>query len=332
MQPYSLKELSYLLNAYLIIKNKNSLFKIFGLSDVFSSSKNYIVVLNNVNYVKYLNKVTIFTIVLKLPCVNEINANYLVVEDPRLALAKLTNLCFNRNFFLKRTSRQLFFLKRISMFRNVVICNNAVIGDNVIIKDGSFVDFGVVIGNNCIIGFNCFLGTNVVLHDNVIIGDNCYINSNTTIGGDGFGFITNEVFGWEKIFHFGGVIIGNNVEIGCNTTIDRGVFHNTFIDDCVIIDNQVQIAHNVYIGKNSIIAGCVGIGGSVYISEECMIGGGVMLNSHIHLCSKVYIVGFSCVTKSIKKSGLYSSVFPVKNSYIWNKYVGYFFKLKGLFM
>lgn len=173
--------------------------------------------------------------------------------------------------------------------------------------------------------------SHVVLHDGVVIGKRCFINANSTLGSDGFGFVKNEYFRWEKIFHFGCVLIGNDVSIGSNTSIDRGVFLNTVIKDGVIIDNQVQIAHNVVIGENSVIAGCVGIGGSVHVGKSCLIGGASVISNHIFISDRVCISGFSGVTKSIYKSGFYSSVFPVRNSFKWNKTIYYFYNLEKFF-
>ena len=43
-----------------------------------------------------------------------------------------------------------------------------------------------------ILGNNCQLFANVSIYDNTIIGSNVIIHSGTTLGSDGFGFVTIE--------------------------------------------------------------------------------------------------------------------------------------------
>jgi len=331
-RPYSLRELSYFLNADLVLRYGSLSSCVNGLSDFFSYSSFDVIVFNNLNYLDYLMNINVGLIVLKSEYVCKTSMNCLVIDNPRLALAKLSSLCFNFDLFKGGIEKSVFVGLNTIVSDISKVCDNVVIGSNVEIKDNSFISPGSVIGNNCIIGSNCFLGSNVVLGDNVVIGNRSCIGSNSTIGGDGFGFVKNDFFGWEKINHFGGVVIGNDVDIGSNTSVDRGVFHNTIISDGVLIGNQVQIAHNVFVGRNTVMAGCIGVGGSTYIGSECLIGGGVMIRDHIFISHRVCVSGSSSVTRSINKSGFYSSVFPVTNSYNWNKQLHYFYKLKDLFI
>lgn len=307
---YSPRELSYFLDAELILRTANVNIKLYGLKDLFSCTKKDVVVFNNTNFINYLNNLKAGLIVLKKEFLNKINTNCLIVENPRLALAKLSNLCFKKkkNILSEHTTN--------------------FIGNNVTIHETAVISNGVVIGDNCVIGKMSHIGFNTVLYDNVTIGKRCNIGSNSTIGSEGFGFVKNEYKKWEHIFHFAGVIIGNDISIGSNTCIDKGVFLNTVISDGVLIDNSVQIAHNVFIGKNTVIAGCVGIGGSTYIGNNCLIGGGAMISDHLFINDNVFITGSSTVTKSLNKSGLYSSVFPAINSWQWNKNLHYFYNVK----
>lgn len=328
---YSLEELAFLLDAELILKKRCNCLAAEALSDFFSSNYCDIIIFNNLQYLKFSSNVSALAVVLKRSFVKYFDHNCLVVNDPRLALAKLTRLCLNvfkEDVFIHKS---VIIGCNCYISKNVMIFDNVVIGDDVLIGSNCYIYSGVVIGNNCIIGESCVLRSNVVLYDNVSLGNRCFINANTTLGSDGFGFVKNEYFRWEKIFHFGKVVIGNDVDIGSNTSIDRGVFLNTVVKDGVIIDNQVQIAHNVVIGENSVIAGCVGIGGSVSIGKECLMGGASAISDHVFLSDRICISGFSGVTKSLYIAGLYSSVFPVKNSFKWNKNVYYFYNLEKLF-
>ena len=326
VKPYTLLELSYILNARMVLRTRLNSHLVHGVSDWFSSTSNSIVVLNTINKNIYLKNNVNPVIVLKDKYVYDIPSDCLVVKIPRLALAKLLDLCKDKKKKHIR-SKNTVIDKTSKIASNVKISSNVNIKKNVVIGDHTYISNNVIIKTNCIIGNHCYLGPNVILYENTIVGNHSYINANSIIASDGFGFVLNEYNRWKRINHFGRVIVGNYVNIGCNTTIDRGVLNDTIVDDGTVIDNQVQIGHNVFIGKNVVIAGCTGIGGSSYISNECIIGGGVMISDHIYISKKVYIAGTSTVTKSINNPGIYSSVFPVKKAYKWNKLLHYFFKL-----
>jgi len=146
------------------------------------------------------------------------------------------------------------------------------------------------------------------------------------IGADGFG-LARERGVWIKIPQIGSVHIGDDVEIGANTTIDRGALKDTVIEDGVKLDNQIQIGHNVRIGAHTAVAGCVGISGSTRIGKRCTIGGGAGFAGHIEICDDVVIGGATSVTKSIRKPGTYSSVWPAREALEWRRSVGRFNRL-----
>ncbi|HEY4298060.1 MAG TPA: UDP-3-O-(3-hydroxymyristoyl)glucosamine N-acyltransferase, partial [Paraburkholderia sp.] len=124
---------------------------------------------------------------------------------------------------------------------------------------------------------------------------------------------------WVKIPQVGGVSIAADVEIGANTTIDRGAMADTIIEECVKIDNLVQIGHNCKIGAYTVIAGCAGIAGSTTIGRHCMIGGAVGIAGHVTLADYVIVTAKSGVSKSLTKPGMYTSAFPAVNHADWNK-------------
>jgi UDP-3-O-[3-hydroxymyristoyl] glucosamine N-acyltransferase len=138
------------------------------------------------------------------------------------------------------------------------------------------------------------------------------------IGADGFGFAPNEGR-WEKIEQLGAVRIGNDVEIGANTCIDRGAIDDTVIEDGVKLDNLVQIGHNVHVGAHAAMAGCVGIAGSARIGAHCTLGGGAIVLGHLELADHVHVSAATVVTRSIRKPGLYSGVFPFDDNAAWEK-------------
>lgn len=198
------------------------------------------------------------------------------------------------------------------------IAANVFIGDNVKIGSHCYIGPGCVIEHGVSVADHTRLIANVVLCHEVSIGQSVLIHPGVVIGSDGFG-IANENGVWIKVPQLGSVRIADKVEIGANTTIDRGALEDTVIEEGVKLDNQIQVAHNVVIGAHTAIAGCVGIAGSAVIGRHCAIGGGSVILGHLRIADHVQILGMSLVSKSIVKSGQYSSGTPVQSSVDWNK-------------
>lgn len=193
---------------------------------------------------------------------------------------------------------------------NVVIGKKVVIGENVTIFPGC------VIGDGVCIGSDSKIYPNVVIYQGCVIGQRAVIQAGAVIGGDGFGFAKDGDC-WVKIPQIGRVVIGDDVEIGANTSIDRGALDDTLIGNDVKLDNQIQIAHNVVIGDHSAMAGCVGIAGSTRIGRRCTVGGAGMIVGHLDLADDVHISAGTMVTKSIRKAGQYTSIFPLESHDEW---------------
>lgn len=168
------------------------------------------------------------------------------------------------------------------------------------------------------IGANTELKSRVTISEDCVIGDRCLVHSGVVIGADGFGFAPNAG-AWEKIEQLAAVRIGNDVEIGANTCIDRGALQDTVIDDGVKLDNLIQIGHNVRVGKHTAMAGCAGVAGSARIGEHCTIGGGAIVLGHLEVADHVNISAASVVTRSIRKPGHYTGMFPIDENAAWEK-------------
>lgn len=197
-----------------------------------------------------------------------------------------------------------------SVGENVVIGRDSRLGENVTLYPGCVIGDGVSVGDDSL------LYPNVVVYRDCVIGKRAVIQAGAVIGGDGFGF-AKEGERWIKIPQIGRVVIGDDVEIGANTSIDRGALDDTVIGDGVKIDNQIQIAHNVTIGEHSALAGCVGIAGSTKIGRRCTVGGAGMIIGHLDLADDVHISAGSMVTKSLRKPGQYTSIYPLEAHDAW---------------
>jgi UDP-3-O-[3-hydroxymyristoyl] glucosamine N-acyltransferase len=244
----------------------------------------------------------------------------IVTSDPYLYYARLTQ------WWAARTRSRA----EPGVHASAVVDASAQIGAGVsigplaVIEAGAQLGEGAVVGAHAFIGRDARIGTLTRLAARVTIGERCVIgargvvHSGVVIGADGFGFAPTEGR-WEKIEQLGAVRIGDDVEIGANTCIDRGALDDTVIEDGVKLDNLIQIGHNVRIGAHSALAGCVGVAGSAVIGKHCTVGGAGMILGHLELADHVHISAGSLVTRSIKKPGQYTGVFPIDDNAAWEK-------------
>ncbi|MBS1160941.1 MAG: UDP-3-O-[3-hydroxymyristoyl] glucosamine N-acyltransferase [Proteobacteria bacterium] len=193
---------------------------------------------------------------------------------------------------------------------------NACIGRDVRLGEGVAIHAGCVIGDGVSIGDGTVLYANVTIYAGCQIGRNTIIHASAVIGADGFGFAPDQGK-WVKIPQIGRVLIGDDVEIGASTSIDRGALEDTVIGDGCKLDNLVHVGHNCRIGKNCLLCGCVGIAGSTTLQDNVIVGGAGMIEGHITIASGVVISGATTVTKSIKKPGRYTSIFPMNEHADW---------------
>ena len=194
----------------------------------------------------------------------------------------------------------------------------AVIEADANVGEGASIGAHGFIGRGSSVGAGTRLAARVTLGERCVVGARGIIHSGVVIGADGFGFAPTEGR-WEKIEQLGAVRIGDDVEIGANTCIDRGALGDTVIEDGVKLDNLIQIGHNVRIGAHSALAGCVGVAGSAIIGKHCTVGGAGMVLGHLELADHVHISAGSLVTRSIKKPGQYTGVFPIDDNAAWEK-------------
>ena len=200
----------------------------------------------------------------------------------------------------------------------------ASIGPHAVIGAGVVVEADVVIGAHGVLEDDALVGEGTRLAPRVSVGAGCRIgrrglvHGGVVIGADGFGFAPHAGT-WVKIEQLGAVVIGDDVEIGANTCIDRGALDDTVLEDGVKLDNLVQIGHNVRVGAHSAFAGCVGVAGSARIGRRCTAGGGAIILGHLELVDDVHITAATVVTRSIRKPGQYSGVFPFDDNAAWEK-------------
>jgi UDP-3-O-[3-hydroxymyristoyl] glucosamine N-acyltransferase len=223
---------------------------------------------------------------------------------------------------------------------SAVVSADAQIDPTAYVGPLAVVEAGVVIGPRTFIGPHCALEERVTVAEDVRlvsrvtlcrgveIGPRCVLHPGAVIGSDGFGFAPAGRGAWLKVPQIGSVRVAADVETGANTTVDRGAIEDTVIEEGVKLDNQIQIGHNVHIGAHTAMAACVGVSGSTIIGKRCMIGGAVGIAGHITIADDVVITGFTMVTRSITKPGIYSSGIPYEEAHKWRRTVARFKRLE----
>lgn len=228
----------------------------------------------------------------------------IVTDQPYLYFARLTQL-WQRH-------------RRAHAPAEPAVHASAVIHPTAVVHPSARIGPLCVIEQGARIGAETVLKSRVTVGEDCILGQRCIVHAGVVIGADGFGFAQHGE-GWEKIEQLGSVKIGDDVEIGANTCIDRGALEDTVIEDGVKLDNLIQIGHNVRVGKHTAMAGCVGVAGSATIGARCTIGGGAIVLGHLTLADQVHISAATVVTRSIRKAGNYTGMFPIDDNAAWEK-------------
>lgn len=248
----------------------------------------------------------------------EVPCAALVVKNPYLSFALVTQLFDNRPKSGAGIHPSAVIAASARVAADVSIGPNVVIGEHCDIGAGCEIGANTVISDHCVLGSGCILRANVTLYHDVVLGERVRIHSGAVIGADGFGFAPDKGR-WQKIAQLGGVRIGNDVEVGANTCIDRGALGDTVIGDHVILDNLIQIAHNVQIGSGTAMAANSGIAGSTTVGKNCTIAGGAGLAGHLEIADGVHVAAMALISKSITEAGAYSSVTPQMPMQEWRR-------------
>jgi UDP-3-O-[3-hydroxymyristoyl] glucosamine N-acyltransferase len=219
----------------------------------------------------------------------------------------------------------LYFARATQLWRRLTRpAPTAGIHASAVVDAAARVDPSASVGPLCVVERGAQIGAGTVLKARVTVGEDCRIgarcllHSGVVIGADGFGFAPHEGT-WEKIEQLGAVVIGDDVEIGANTCIDRGALSDTVIEDGVKLDNLIQIGHNVRVGRHTAMAACVGVAGSATIGAHCTVGGAAVVLGHLEVADHVNISAASVVTRSIRKAGHYTGLFPIDDNAQWEK-------------
>jgi len=282
--------------------------KIDGLGSLATAQAGEISHLSSTAYRKFLSRTQASAVILKEADLDAWDGNALVVGDPYLAFARVSQM------FARLPELAVGVDATARIHDSALVDPGAAVGPGVVVGAGTRVEAGVrlyanaVIGERCHIHHDALVMPHAVLYADVTLGARSIVHSGAVIGADGFGFTPDEQGHLQPIAQLGGVVVGVDVSIGAGSTIDRGAIDDTVIEDGVKIDNQVQIGHNCRIGAHTVICGCVGIAGSVTIGKHCVLAGacGVGGDGPIELVDGVVLTAATFALSSITEPGIYS--------------------------
>ncbi len=237
------------------------------------------------------------------------------VENPRAAFAALLEL-FRAPEEVERTISPYAF-----------VAPTAKIGKNVAIQPFAYIEAEAEVGDGCVIyphayvgkrvkmGENCTLYPNSTIREDCVLGNRVILQAGAVIGGDGFGYITQNGK-HTKVLQTGNVVLEDDVEIGSNTCIDRATVDSTIVGKGTKIDNLVHLGHNDILGENCLVVAHVGISGSVTVGNNCTFGGQVGTVGHITIGDNCTFGGRTGITNNVP-SGSVMGGFPAMPMKEW---------------
>ena len=240
----------------------------------------------------------------------------IVADDPHLYFARVAQLLHPREPCAPFVDPAARIDPSAVIAASARIEAGASIGARARIAQRAWIGAGCHVGADAQVGADSRLHPGAVVYDGCIIGARSSLHSGSVIGADGFGY-AQDGDRWLAIPQIGRVILGEDVDVGANTTIDRGALDDTLIGDGVKLDDQIHIAHNVRIGANTAIAACVGIAGSAVIGRNCQIGGAAMIHGHIEIADGVRISPGTLVSRSLRRAGTYTGIYPFDDHASW---------------
>ena len=308
-----LKEIARVLDVKLVGDGEQEISRVGSIDDACEGEITFIL---DPKYIKRTLKINASAILVS----DEISENFsgrnlLIAEDIGLSTVKLLKL-FDRwgnDIPFSGISPHAFVSKEAHIGKDVIVAPFVSIMANANIGDRTKLGSSVFVGSRVDIGTDCVIHPNVVIREGTVIGKRVIIHAGAVIGGDGFGYLTDEKR-TLKVPQIGRVIIEDDCEIGANTTIDRGTLRDTVIGAGSKIDNLVQIAHNVKLGRRCFLAAQVGIAGSTILEDEVCLRGQAGITGHITLGKRSVVGAQAGVTKSLR-SGVFVSGYPAKEHF-----------------
>lgn len=240
-----------------------------------------------------------------------------IVKNPRLAFSQLLVLFHPRQSIEKGIHPTAIVDPSAVLGEGASVMAYAVIGKNVKIGRNCTIYPYVFIGDNVTIGDDAVIYPGAVIHENCELGNRLVVRAHAVIGGEGFGFATNEGK-HTRIPQIGNVKIEDDVEIGACTCIDNGTLGSTLVRRGTKIDNLVHLGHNVEIGEDCFLIAQVGIAGSTKSGNHCIFAGQVGCTGHITIGDNVVFAGKTGITGNVASNQIMAG-YPMQPHMEWKR-------------
>lgn len=245
----------------------------------------------------------------------------ILVANAKSAFAQVLEL-FHPPVVVERTIHETAIIgKNVSLGENVAIGAYAIINDNAIIGDNVTIRPYVYVGHNARIGADSDLYTGAVVHENCILGKRVVLRAKAVIGGEGFGFAT-ENGKHTHIPQVGNVILEDDVEVGSCSCIDNATMGSTLVRRGTKIDNLVHLGHNVEIGEDCFIIAQVGIAGSTKVGNHCILAGQTGCTGHITIGDNCTFAGKTGIVGNVPANSTMAG-YPMRPHKEWLKMAAY---------
>ncbi len=254
--------------------------------------------------------------------VDELPAHYtknlIVVPDCRRSFGELIDLYRPENRFTPGIHETAVIAPTAQLGKDVCIMAYAVVEEGAEIGDGTVLYPYCYVGKQAKIGKDCELNPGAVVHENSILGDRVVLRAHAVVGGQGFGFSTDENGHHHHIRQLGRAVIEDDAEIGACSTVDNGAMNNTVVGSGTKIDNLCHLGHNVEVGKDCFLCAQVGVAGSTKIGNHVIMAGQTGVNGHISIGDGVICGGKAGIVGTIKEPGTYLG-YPARPHAQWGR-------------
>lgn len=188
--------------------------------------------------------------------VDELPAHYtknlIVVPDCRRSFGQLVDLYHPESHYTPGIHPTAVVSDKAVIGKDVCIMPYAVIDEGARIGDGTVIFPYTYVGKNAQIGKDCEINPGCVIHENSVLGDRVVLRAHAVVGGQGFGFSTDEKGHHHHIRQLGKAVISDDCELGAGTAVDNGALNDTVVGRGTKIDNLVHLGHNVQVGEADI--------------------------------------------------------------------------------
>ena len=250
-----------------------------------------------------------------------VNIPQIIVENARVAFARVLEWYHPAAIFPEGVHATAIIGDNVTIGERVKVGPYCVVYDNAVIGDDTVIHAHSYVGHNVKIGKGCALYPGVIVHENCVLGDRVVLRARAVIGGEGFGFATeNGVH--THIPQVGNVVLEDDVEVGSCSCIDNATMGSTLVRRGTKIDNLVHLGHNVEIGEDCFLIAQVGIAGSTKCGNHVVFAGQTGCTGHITIGDNVTFAGKTGIVGNVPSDGTYAG-YPMRPHKEWLKLAAY---------